>query len=533
MSKKNPTSSKKSNTSDLLAPIKRLDIRLMVFIQLIAALVLFIALNYLSAHNYKRTDLTQHSDFTLSELTRNYLASDSITERKKPLKIIAAFRKSSPHYARVKAILSEYQHLSSGAIDLEYVDPVRDKERADQIADLYDIHFTSDLILIDGTPAPKENNASASKSSTDVANTIANNQAHLRVITDDDIVIQRADKNSQLKIIGYQDEDALTSALIGAVEGTPRRIYFLSDKSDLESAGDDAPWKELRRLLIRQNILLEPLKIADLETLADLPKDLAGIALIAPQYDLDERELELLKQYWLTPRSALFIVLNPSSRPPRLRSFLREHGISQSPDRILTVKNGRVRTDVRAAFTLKADANQGLGGTSTTFEGNTGSLDVREGSEELLNKKIFALSLIQSSPDYWGETKFKENNPTFDKLEDNPGPLTLAAGVIRGNATSQDDPTQGRNANSRLVVINNSSFLHPDRLREEQTDFIQNSINWLIGRPDLAGVGPRGLRLYKLNLVDSQLSFINKVNLFLIPAALLLIALFVWNTRRA
>jgi len=257
------------------------------------------------------------------------------------------------------------------------------------------------------------------------------------------------------------------------------------------------------------------------------------MALIAPQYDLDERELELFKAYWERPSSAIYLILDPSSRPARLRSFLRDHGITQHSNRILTVKNKRVRTDVRAAFTLKAEANKGLGGSSTTFEGSTGSLGVREGSEELLNRKIFSLSLIQSAPDYWGETRFLEDNPSFDKLEDEPGPLNLAAAIIKGNESSINDPTKGKNATSRLIVINNSSFLHPDRLREEQTDFIRNSINWLIGRPDMAGVGPRGIRLYKLNLLETQVSFINQLNLFFIPGFLILIALFTWNSRRA
>jgi len=257
------------------------------------------------------------------------------------------------------------------------------------------------------------------------------------------------------------------------------------------------------------------------------------MALIAPKYDLDERELDILKTYWQMPSSALYIVLDPSSRPARLRAFLRDHGITQRPDRILTVKNKRVRTDVRAAFTLKADANEGLGGSSTTFEGSTGSLDIREGSEELLNRKIYTISLIETAPDYWGETRYPEENPIFNKEEDEAGPLYLAAAVIKGNESSATDPTKGKNVTSRMIVINNSSFLHPDRLREEQTDFVRNSINWLIGRSELAGVGPRGIRLYKLNLIGTQVSFINKLNLFFIPGFLLLIALFVWNTRRA
>ena len=230
------------------------------------------------------------------------------------------------------------------------------------------------------------------------------------------------------------------------------------------------------------------------------------------------------------------MVLDPAHRPARLGAFLREHGVTRRDDRVLTVHNGRKRTDVRAAFTLKAEPNKGLEGSSTTFEGGTASLKVQEGSELLLNRKIYALSLIQSAPDYWGESKYRDESalPAFNEKEDAPAPLDLAAAVIKGRASDSPDlPLQGKNAASRLIVINNSAFLRPANLREEQTDFVRNSVNWLVGRPGLAGVGPRGLRLYKLNLVEPQVAFLNRLNLFLIPALLLAIALLTWSLRRA
>jgi hypothetical protein len=57
-------------------------------------------------------------------------------------------------------------------------------------------------------------------------------------------------------------------------------------------------------------------------------------------------------------------------------------------------------------------------------------------------------------------------------------------------------------------------------------------VNWLIGRESLAGIGPRPLGTYKLPLLDAQVSFINRVNLFFLPALLVLIGGFVWSSRR-
>jgi hypothetical protein len=58
-------------------------------------------------------------------------------------------------------------------------------------------------------------------------------------------------------------------------------------------------------------------------------------------------------------------------------------------------------------------------------------------------------------------------------------------------------------------------------------------MNWLMGREELTGEGPLTLGTYKLPLLDSQLSFINRVNLFFLPAFALIIGAIVWSSRRA
>jgi hypothetical protein len=84
-----------------------------------------------------------------------------------------------------------------------------------------------------------------------------------------------------------------------------------------------------------------------------------------------------------------------------------------------------------------------------------------------------------------------------------------------------------------MVVIANSNFLNPDNQRAENLDFLASSVNWLVGREALAGIGPRSLWNYKLPILDAQVSFINRVNLFFLPAFIILIGAFVWSSRRA
>ena len=84
-----------------------------------------------------------------------------------------------------------------------------------------------------------------------------------------------------------------------------------------------------------------------------------------------------------------------------------------------------------------------------------------------------------------------------------------------------------------MVVISNTDFLKPDNRRAENVDFLACSVNWLMGREALAGIGPRSLGIYKLPILEAQVSFINRVNWFFLPAFFILIGTIIWSSRRA
>ncbi len=106
-------------------------------------------------------------------------------------------------------------------------------------------------------------------------------------------------------------------------------------------------------------------------------------------------------------------------------------------------------------------------------------------------------------------------------------PLYLAASVTRGAAN--DDRFAAET--SRMVVIANTDFLEPDRQRAENIDFLSSSANWLVHRESLTGLSPRTIGTYKLPLLDAQVSFINRLNLFFAPAAFLLIGGLIFSSR--
>lgn len=514
-----------ATTSKPPRPVNRWGVGFMTIIQVVCFALILIAANYLSFGHFAKHDWSEDEDYTLAPSTARYLTSDAVQKRKDPIKWIIAFRRSSDYYGRVRALAEEYARLSNNKITLQIVDPVRSPDTTQRLAAQYGIYDPNneqiarkDLVIIDARTAEEIADAQSDKQKAA--------SSHVRIISTDVIVNSEVDpKTKKLRPVSFQGEDALTAGLVAAIEGHARKMYYLADKSRISAEGDNSPWKTLVRTLAFQNIQLEPITIADK---SEIPEDASAVALVSPKYDFGEEEMALLERYWGRPRSAILVILNGADEvPPRLRTFLRTHGVTPRRDRVITNSGGQTITTVRAAFEPGIEFTRDLAGQATLFEGATSSLEVR--GEEVMEKSIFPLPLIKADPGFWGETKFGAGKEAFDKTEDNDAPLWLSAAVLRGSGTDDRFADQM----SRMLVMTNVDFLKPENLREENLDFLASTSNWLVGREELAGIGSRSLRTYKLPLLDAQVSFINRVNLFFIPAAFLVIAGFVWSSRRA
>ena len=498
-------------------PLNRWGVGTLAVLQTALLILILLALNYLSIHYYARTDLSRAGDYSLSPATRRYLASDALMARELPIRLILAFRRTAPFYERVHALAEEYARQSQGRIILEVVDPLRSPDRMQEIAAAYSLSLVRDLLIIDArsddSPPVRED-----------AGRVKSLNPHVRLAMAEDMAVY-ANVDGQRKITGFQGEDVMTAALVGAIEGKARKMAILADKSRLENQQGSAARKALEELLRLQNVELEPIQLAEISA---IPPDYAGVVLASPKYDFTAAEAAVLESYWNQPRAALLVLTGTGETPPKLRAFLRANGVTPRDDRLVAREKDLLVTRARGVFTEGIPFTSDLAGQTTEFSGASSSLDVREGAEDLLNRRIYPMGLIQASPGFWGESRFGQGKETFDEIEDHAPPLYLAACVTRG--AESDDRFAAES--SRMVVISNVEFLDPRQRRAENLDFLASATNWLVGREELAGIGPRSLGTYKLPLLDAQVSFINRINLFFLPAFLLVIGAFVWSSRR-
>ena len=510
-------------------PIRRFGTGLLSITQVICVLVIYLAVNYLGALHHAPKDLSSEAAYTLSPATRRWLESPKVQDRQDPIRLLVAFRRSSPIYEKVRVLAEEYVRLSKGKIELELLDPVRAPDRAQQVVDQFGAVygeayrktiFNTDLIIFDSrTKADREKVTAA------VAETKTN--PHIRFIEAEMMGRFETNQEGQRKLTGFRGEDAMTAALLGSIEGKAREVYLLLDKSGYTVNSGDEVLANFEKTLLTQNMTIHGVRISEMDR---IPDEADAVAIINPAYDFTPTEIKALEEYWQRSGTGIFITLGTSETPPNLRAFLRNQGITPGSDRVLTTSGNQVITTVRGAFEEGWDFTQDFAGKTALFEGATCSLTVRDrNNDELTSKGIMPLVLMKSGKEFWGETRFTVPNPSFLGTEDTPGPVTLIGGAIRGAASRDDVGGQA----SRMTVIANSDFLSPKYLTDINRNFVTSSMNWLIGREELTGEGPLTLGTYKLPLLDSQLAFINRVNLFFLPAFALMIGMIVWSSRRA
>ena len=510
-------------------PIGRFGTGTLSILQIVCFIILFAGVNYLSSQYFAPNDLSADAAFTLSPATRRYLESPAIRDRDEPIRMLVAFRRSNGFYERVRALGEQYQQASGKKVKLELLDPIRSPDRTQQIKEAYrkvfgeafgKTIFSSDLVIIDAR-SKEEKEQLVNSGGTATAS------PHIRFIESENMARFETDLKGQRKVTGFLGEDALTTGLVAAIEGKPRQVYLLTDKSGYSLDGADSPLTNFEGILLSQNALTRRVQMAGMER---IPDDAAMVAIVNPSYDFTPRELEVLGEYWNRPRASILVTLGSPDTPPRLRAFLRNLGITPGRDRVITKKGDQVISTVRGTFIGGMEFTKDFWEKTATLEGATSSLDIRDkDNEDLLNRRIMPYTILETGQEFWGETRFGAPDPTYDSREDNAGPVRLAGAVIRGAATRDD---VGGDI-SKMVVISNSDFLAPKYLTDINRNFLASSANWLIGREELTGFGPRTLGTYKLPLLDSQVSIINRVNLFFLPAFALVIGAIIWSSRRA
>src|SRR6266567_1804105 len=311
--------------------IQRLQIGLNIMAQLVLIFFLITAVNWIGFRHYKRWDVSRDQKYALSDKTKRFL--DSI---KGKVRITVFFSPNTPISGDVASLLTEYQYAAKGKID-----PQRNLSRAKELFDKYKVVSDESLLVIDYDGRNKTVKAS-----------------EMAEIDQSGMALGEGPR-----VTAFKGEQAITSAMMDLVEGKKNTIGYvtghkepsISEASPLaminqqQQAG--SPISVLKTFIENENIKFQELNLFNEP---QIPAEIKTVMIVGPQYDLSDREIKLLHDFW-NKQGRILLLVDPSAKTPKLNAFLNELGVKVNDDRLMAfVRTGieelALIRDVQARF---------------------------------------------------------------------------------------------------------------------------------------------------------------------------------------
>ncbi len=485
------------------------------WINLILLAFIVITLNFISGREYLRRDLTEDHRFTISERSINVLTSQRIQKHETPIRIIFAFQRSTQNYGRMYSLLEEYKRYGKEKIEVECIDPLRQPNRAREIAQIYGIDFNQNLCVVDA----RRNRDVALKTFEEEQS----ERQHVRIRPGASFIKYKTLPDESKRAVALMMDDVLCSAITEAVEGELRRMYVVEGKGGV-SRDNSELLNMLGEITSSLNVELSWLNMSELQS---VPEDAKGLFIVSPQTDFTESEIGLVREFWNREgRHSLFVALDSEqTKLPQLYRFLRENGVRPNMDRVLLRDRNRAYYDISAVFPKSLNCTRSFWNNTTNIEGQSMSLTLEFGDENAATlRKLHSYPLIMSTDKYYGETR-TGLTPSFTHGEDFTGPLCLGAAITQG---STKDP----NNISTMLVLGSTHMLDAKNARTEQRDYLRTLFAWMSNRPEYAGKSANQDLTMKIDLNRHSQNMLEYITLIFMPLSALLIGLIIWNTRR-
>ena len=485
--------------------IGRIRIGLNVVVQIILILFLVAMVNSFAFKHYARWDFSRDQKYTLSDKTKRFV--DTL---KGKMRITVFFSPTTPITADVENLLTEYQYAGKGKIDIEHIDPERNLSRAKELFDKYKVVTDESLLVLDYEGRNKTVKAS-----------------EMADIDQSGMAIGEGPR-----VAAFKGEQAITSAMIDLVEGKKKTLGYVTGHKEPALSEATSPITVLKTFIENENIKFQDLNLLDLEA---IPADVNAVMIIGPQYDLSDREMKLLRDFW-DKQGRILLLLDPAAKTPKLRGFLNELGVKVNDDRLMVflrtgIEELALTRDVQARFLGDSPVTKRLANVRALFLGGTSSLTLEP--DRLRAANIRLEPLIQAEKGYFAETDYNTDNQAklqADAKQSSNVLLTIGAAIEKGGSADQRVQVNS----PRLVVVSNATFVQDNAITQDQQglDFISGSVNWLLSREQLIGIAPKIPKPLTFSLSEEALRRLRWIILVFMPLVPAVIGTMVWWQRR-
>src|SRR5947208_844692 len=354
--------------------IRRIQIGFNVLAQIVLILFLTVAINSIAFKHYQRWDFSRDQKYALSDKTKRFLKGI-----KGKMRITFFFSPNTPITADVQNLLTEYQYAGKAKIDIEHVDPERNFSRAKELFDKYKVVTDESLLVLDYEGRNKTVKASEMA----------------------DIDQSEMAFGEGPRVTAFKGEQAITSAMMDLVEGKKNTLgYAVGNKEPPLS--ENSAISILKTFIENENIRFQELNLFNLDA---IPSELKTILIVGPQYDLSDREMKLLRDFW-DKQGRILLLLDPSVKTPRLDGFLKELGVKVNDDRLMVflrtgIEEVALTRDVQAHFLGGSPITKRLVDVRALFFGGTSSLTLEPDRVRTANIRIDPL--IQAEKGYFAK----------------------------------------------------------------------------------------------------------------------------------
>lgn len=482
-----------------------------VLLQTILVAILVGAINYLGFQYYERWDFSRSQEFRLAWQTQQILRSlrqeVKITVYSSPTEMSY----QSLIFRDINSLLREFIFSGKPKIKVEYVDPTRNLQRAQEVQAQHGFNPNENLMIIEYDGRTK--------------------LLPIGDFADFDLTPLAGGQPPQ--VIAFRGEQVLASALLGLLDPAIRTVYFLQGHGE-PSLEQNSPLALFIDYTRRQNVQVEPL---NLSLLTAIPENTAAIFIIGSRYDLSPSEYHLLLDYWKKD-GRLVILLDPdaSKRVPNLHALIQAAGIQAQDTRVLRIiplkiAIGIVR-NVVAQFIASSEIVSRMQGVNAHFPDPAQSLSALNPAPE----GTVVRPLIQADEPYWGETEYITNENKGVAYQDGIDvgyPVYMAFSADRGGI--KDDRVEIQAA--KMIVVGSSKFIFDEYIAGStgtvaNLDFMMSSLNWMLDRNKITGIVSKIPSEFKLALTQEQLSQIALYTMVIMPLAAAFLGFFVWWRRR-
>ena len=207
----------------------------------VLGLVVVVLVNYISSRHYKRWDWTSHGLFTLSERSQQ-----ALRELDQDVDIYVFLGRDEQDFADVETLLEEYKAVTD-RIQVEWVDPDRDRARYQALADKFGIDsWLAGDVTLSQVPVVVTSGERKWKV-----------ERH-QLIVEDFETFEDADGHK----LDLQSERALTGAILEVTTGEPNKVCVATGHGEWEvGAYGERSFDPVARELEWEKIEVEPFEI--------------------------------------------------------------------------------------------------------------------------------------------------------------------------------------------------------------------------------------------------------------------------------